>query len=151
RAAIGFSKIKTSAFRKIKEAFPERAHLQHNEGDKEPSEQFEFYPSELVGPNSIVGQWEAIQSQLEDDSDWLGSPNFNYQDAYIRLNGLAGWSGKKSDAPSHILGEDYGFCRLARNAGLDLWLDTELLVPHEGTTDFPIPTETLQEMLKEPW
>lgn len=40
--------------------------------------------------------------------------------------------------PGHLLGEDYAFALLARQAGLELWLDVNCMVPHQGAIAFPI-------------
>ncbi len=106
RCAIGFSKVKVSAFHKIKAATPERAYNLCNEGESVATPYHQFYPSELV---------------------------------------------KTGEPLPLYFGEDYGFCRLATQVGIPLYVDTALLIPHSGPCDYPIPTEDLVKMLAEPW
>lgn len=37
-----------------------------------------------------------------------------------------------------FLGEDYGFCHLARECGFEIYADTQLIIPHTGKIDYPL-------------
>jgi hypothetical protein len=44
---------------------------------------------------------------------------------------------------ARLLGEDYGFCHLARKSGFKLWCDTRQVVGHVGDVVYPVTPEAL--------
>lgn len=138
--AIGYSKIKISVFEEIERRTPDRAYLMHESEDETPRNLHQFFPHELRGPNTPEARLESIIAILEEAKG-----------PYIHPEGL--WAAIRShhDTPSRMHGEDYSFCRIAREAGFDILLDTQMLMKHTGTCAFPIPTAELESMLQEPW
>ncbi len=145
QCAIGFSKIKVSALDRMAGLLPERHHILHEGGDAQKP-MVEFFPNEIIGPNSNLGRLEAIKAILTatDSSATTDSIILAYHKLQHAMFDVF-------EQPSVILGEDYGFCRLAHQCGFTLHLDTHLMLPHTGGCDFPIPTATLEKMLQEPW
>ena len=144
QCAIGFSKIKASVFSRLAEAFPERAAIARDNG-REPRLLHQFFPQGIVGPNSTEGRMDAIKA-------WFGSAKpSDFKSAADVLDKIRDLLTRKHSDPSCILGEDFFFCRLCLAIGIQVKIDTHLVIPHLGNCEFPIPTAELQEMLKEPW
>ena len=57
----------------------------------------------------------------------------------------------KDYSENQIRGEDFYFCELALEAGIELYVDAALIIPHNGEIQFPIPTKQLFTMINEPW
>lgn len=130
QCAVGFSLIRMSVFDKIAARYPLNAY-QNNEGDASADE-FDYFPTGIVGPNSDSGKLDRIRSAST-------------------LDEVRAILADSDPSGNMMMGEDYYFCRLAREAGVSLWLDPSLVVAHNGTTDFPIPTDDLKAMIAEPW
>lgn len=144
QSAIGFSKIKKEAFEKLVDVFPERSCIARDNG-RDGKLMHEFFPMGIIGPNSNEGRLEAIKA-------WLKNPAVhNLSSVQDFIDGLEDVLYKRHSEPSFIVGEDYFFCKLCRDAGIDLYVDTHLIIPHVGDCEFPIPTHELEAMLKEPW
>lgn len=138
KSAIGFSKMKVSVFDKIAERFPDRACGRVERHGDTPVYLHEFFPMELIGPNSTQGRLESIRRYVLDDG------GTDIELVRVALT-------KRHAENSVLTGEDYCFCRLALATGLKIFLDTKMIVAHTGTQDFPIPTEQLEKALAEKW
>lgn len=152
RAAIGFSKIKVSVFRKIASDTPARAYNLMNEGESKPTAYHQFFPFELMGPDSITGRYNEIRRILHNESLHMSADHcFGLIQHLFRKELFQEQYAKEILELPTYLGEDYGFCHLATQSGIPIHVDSELLIPHTGLCDYPIPTETILTMLKEPW
>lgn len=144
QAAVGFSKIKMSAFDNLRTAYPDRAYTINNAG-MPPQKLHEYFPMERVGFNTDSGKIQRIKALLKPGAvipDHI--TNFLISEIVSVL--------QDSDYSSNQMhGEDYSFCRLARAAGIPIHVDTQLIIPHTGECRFPIPTALLEEMAKEEW
>ncbi len=139
QSAIGFSRIKMSVFDRLRDKYPERQYTVNNAGDA-PLKLFEYFPMERVGPNTAEGKLARIREIVETIATEELTP-------YEILKVL-----DDTDYSQNAMhGEDYGFCRLCRRAGIPIHLDTKMLVQHNGECRFPLPTEQLRDMLKEEW
>ena len=138
QSAIGFSKIKVSVFERLAKANPWRRHVKFETGSQEYWLD-EFFPMGVAGKNTPEGKIEQIKKLLSaSDHEWV----------HRSINEII----DNNDASDHqILGEDFYFCRLLREAGIPMYLDTHLLIPHSGEVDLPIPTPDVKAMLKEEW
>lgn len=100
----------------------------------------EFFPTELVGPNTAEARLQAIKKYLNDRLDDDIS-----QDALSNILTV-----KHPEFNLHTA-EDYGFCGLCRQSGIPIHVDTRLIVSHEDAVLLPIASEQLVAMLKESW
>lgn len=143
QSAIGLCKIKMSVFDKLEEAYPDRVG-DLVEGGAAGEKVAEFFPMELMGKNTPGGRILAIKELLKMRGD-------DETDPAALLARIAEETTKRHPESNQFIGEDYGFCCLARNAGIPIYLDTRLVLKHEGTAMFPIDTAQLMKMLDEPW
>ncbi len=137
KVAIGFSKIKVSALQRLKAFFPERQYWKHD-GGEEPISLHEFFPMGVVGKNSNDGKLRRIKAVV----------TANQPDAYEQIKSVVA---ETDYSENQIRGEDFYFCELCQEAGIKMYLDTHLIIPHDGNVRFPIPTPHLIRMLNEPW
>jgi hypothetical protein len=138
QAAVGFCKIRMSVFDKIAALNPDRRGIMgETHGTVEIDEAF---PMELIGANTPAGRLKRIAKILASESAPLG-----------KLTEINLAMQATSEEPNLFLSEDYGFCRLAREAGIKILMDPELMVQHEAKIKVPIATMELQAMLAEPW
>lgn len=145
QSAIGFSKIKTSVFAKLREESPERAYTLAN-GGEEPRRMHELFPMGIVGKNTAAGKLKRIREAIE------SSPTVSAQDnRLISYDLIASIMNDSDYSDNQMLGEDYYFCRLCREAGIPIYVDTQSIIPHTGEIQFPIATELLAEMMAEEW
>lgn len=140
QAAIGFSKIKMSVFDRIQEKNPDRRGWLREVGTAN-WELWDFFPMELLGPGTPLERMRAVK-------DILDNPSLDTQE---KINQIDMAVYKQHTEPNLHMGEDYWFCRLAREAGIKIKLDTELIIPHEGNIKFPVMTKDAVRILKEEW
>lgn len=143
QAAIGFSVIDKSVFARIKAAHPELTYTNQEQGVGKTQLQ-QYFPWQVVGPNSNLGKITALKKFLNGKMD----RPFNGTELLIEISQIMDADDYKENL---MQGEDYGFCRLARECGVEIWLDTKLVVPHLGECEFPIAHEDLVRMIAEPW
>ena len=143
QAAIGFCKIKMSVFDKLELAYPDRIG-ELVEGGASGEKVAEFFPMELMGKNTPGGRLLAIKELLKDKYG-------NREDPQTLLDKIELAATKRHPESNQYIGEDYGFCCLARNAGIPIYLDTRLVLKHQGSAMFPIDTDRLAKMMEEPW
>ena len=140
RCAIGFSKIKMSVFRRIAEKNPWRKGVLVDPNHP-PHPVQEFFPMGLQGKGTPEDRLLAIKEALE-------QPAKSHEIMVQRIERLANI---QYDTPNVFISEDYWFCDLVRDAGMDIHMDTLLVLGHTGKMTFPIETPALLEILSEPW
>jgi hypothetical protein len=143
RSAIGFSKIKTSVFRKLTEDNPDRvAYL--IDPNRAPKTITEWFPMGIQGRNTPEGRIKEIKKILGDASrkDLKPETVISLIDRALTI---------KNDQVNLFASEDYWFCDMARASGIDIHVDTQLIMGHEGRCVFPLTTPRLLSVLSEPW
>jgi hypothetical protein len=140
RACIGFSKIKLSVFDRIEVRNPWRKAVLIDP-NKAPKPVTEFFPMGVQGKNTPEYRLKQIEGLLKED--------FKSHEALVQR--IQREVDIKYDEPNLFAGEDYWFCDLAREAGIDIYLDTMLIMGHLGQTVMPVPTPKLIAALNEPW
>ena len=138
KASIGFSKIKTSVFKKIAANNPDRVAMLFDH--RAPRSIPELFPMELTGRNTPAYRLKEIKNALTECKN----------DDKLRMR-IERELTVRYDEPNAYLSEDYGFCKLARESGYDIWMDTLMVLGHESKVTLPIETPKLMEMLSEPW
>ena len=139
RASIGFSKIKVSVLKKIAADNPDRVAMLIDP-NRAPRSIPELFPMELTGRNTPAYRLKEIKNALAECKN----------DDKLRAR-IERELSVRYDEPNAYLSEDYGFCKLARESGYDIWMDTLMLLGHETKVTVPIETPKLMEMLSEPW
>lgn len=140
RSALGFSKMKMSVFKRIAELNSWRRGILVDPNHP-PHPLHEFFPMGLQGPNTPERRLETIR-------ETLGEPAKNNDIMVERIKRLVDL---KYDEPNVFVSEDYWFCDLVQKAGIDIHIDTKLIMAHSGKVALPIETPQLLEMLSEPW
>ncbi len=138
---IGFSAIKVSALHKIKEAHPQFEYkMKQTDDTVESPPMFEFFPNGLVGPCTGNGKVERLKELLktcETADDFMVDAIKIIEDTRYETN--------------YMMGEDYYFCMLARTAGIKLYVDNNLIMPHCSEVMLPITNSLLMEEVLKPW
>lgn len=143
RSAIGFSKIKTSVFKKIQDDNPDRvAYL--IDPNRAPKIVPELFPMGIQGKNTPEGRIKEIKKVLSDSK----RKELKHE---VIISLIERALTIKYDEPNLFASEDYWFCDLARASGFDIHVDTNLLMGHEGRCIFPLTTPRLLQVLSEPW
>ena len=119
----GMLSTEIAALQHMVDFYPERRFLYEDE-DGSTKTMTELFPIGLVGPNTPEGRLARIAS----------AGTFREVQDILHCN---------LETPGRMLGEDYGFCLLARKAGLKIWCDTRQVVGHVGDVVYPITTEAL--------
>lgn len=140
RACIGFSKIKLSVFDRIEARNPWRKAVLIDP-NKNPKPVTEFFPMGVKGRNTPEYRLAQIAALMRED--------FKSNDA--RVERIKRELELVYDEPNLFAGEDYWFCDLVREAGIDIYLDTFAVMGHLGQAVLPISTKTLVRALNEPW
>ena len=151
QASLGFSKITREALEHIAKDNPDRRGLMASAGEKAVMMQ-DFFPMGLSGPNSAdtrLGHLKALLKALADSGVTIES--MPVEDLRTHLRNMERLVSIQYPEMNLFRGEDYYFCRLARQAGIDVLLDTKLILGHEDLVSLPIPTEQLKKMIEEPW
>lgn len=143
QAAIGFSSISCSLLRKIKDRHPESTYANQEQGAGK-MQLHQFFPWQIVGPNTPREKMERLKTLLDGRLDHA----YNAGELLGQIRGIV----DADDYSANLMqGEDYAFCRLAREVGAKIWLDTKLPVAHLATCELPIPHDDLVKMILEPW
>lgn len=144
---IGFSKIKRCVFEKIRK---DHGYLEYifreTQMDKAKTGLFEFFPNGLVGPTTGQGKVDRIKAILARNRE---DPVAEWQfDALTEIEKAV----NDSDHSKNImLGEDFYFCLLARQSGFKMYIDNQLIMPHETSVRLPVQTSIVMDALAEPW
>lgn len=142
QSAVGFSKIKLSVFDDLMKAYPDRVgQITNRSGGTKRL--WDFFAFELVGMNTPSSRLADIRN-LCDHFD-LNQPASALMDKVLSL------ANTQYLAENSHFSEDYFFCRLCVDAGIPIFLDTNLIAPHETGVKLPLPTTLLFDLLKEPW
>lgn len=137
--AIGFSKLDLKLMRDYIQKHPERWAVMHDGGDN-PTKIYDLFPMELVGPNTA-------NARIEEVKKWLTKK----ADLPLNLDELKEIVFKKHPEENQFQGEDYGFCRLMREEGIPMYVDTKMIIPHSTEVSVPIPTGKLLDLINEDW
>jgi hypothetical protein len=127
--ATGLLRIKMRVFDKFDEVFTGR---KYQNGD-DPTLLTEYFPMGLtVGDgwqHPAEAKLEAISALLRAKEYWNDSDGF--KDAVEAL--------MAKETPSvHIVGEDCSFCRMAKHAGFQAWVDATCQIRHVGEASYPL-------------
>jgi len=142
---LGFSYIKTSALKKIMEAKPERRYMQKETGREGKPDMFEFFPNGVRGPNTAEGKIEKLKEIIPPGS---AIPVGHMGE---KLSEIASVLGASDYSANIMLGEDYYFCALARESGVKLFIDNNLIVPHDTGVRLPVRNQDILTELTQPW
>lgn len=147
---IGFSKIKRRVFEKIKVDAPWlQCVFKDTQMTKAKTGLFEFYPNGIVGPTTGQGKVERIKelmklASLPPTDERMIHEGLFRQGVFDIVN--------DSDYSQNImLGEDYYFCKLARDSGFELFIDNNLIVPHESGVRLPVNNQKILAELSQDW
>lgn len=135
--ATGAMRIKVSVLRGIRDKFPEREFLALDDNGPEKL-MYEWFPMGVCGPRTAESRLEKVKEAL------ARLPKLENRRATITITALEELHNAVHGAQpaGTIMGEDYGFCRLARKAGYRVWADVGGgILPHIGETTFPISIE----------
>ena len=140
---IGFSKVKVSVYRKIMQTHPWHKYaMKQTEDTVARPDLFEFFPNGIVGACSDSGKMERLRMLMKETTD--GNPA-EYMDAVKKI------VAEDNYGTNYMMGEDFYFCKIAREAGFDLWTDNNLIIPHETGVRLPVNNDTLTRAFMEEW
>lgn len=128
--------FEVAALRKMVEFYPERLFtIDEKDGEFKNKKMCELFPIGLVGPNTPEGRLARIKKVLDEvNQNACSDINFLLRTEEILATVHPG--------ESRILGEDYGFCRLARKAGFKLYCDRNTNpIGHVGDIIYPVGPE----------
>ena len=141
---LGFSKTKKEVFHKIKSAYPYLEYVfKETEMEAPKAGMFEFFPNGVVGPNTGQGKVDRIKKVLS-RPDVSEKGNIPYSEILEIVN-------DSNYSENVMLGEDFYFCRLAREAGVELFIDNNLIVPHSTDVRLPVKNQMLLNAIAEEW
>lgn len=142
---LGFSKVKRRVFEKIKQDNPWLQYVfKETNMNKQRGGMTEFYPNGLVGPNTGQGKVDRIRKVLT-------SPNFIYEHPKTNLDRVIEIIDDDDYSQTVMLGEDFYFCRLAREAGFEMFIDNNLITPHESHVRLPVKNQDILAELSQEW
>jgi len=146
---IGFSVIKTKVFKKLRETHPWHEYLLKETGmrDSRPK-MFEYFPTGVVGPNSSYGKIDRVKDALAKRAKVSGISHDADQDLIEAVHQIIN---DKDYSGNFVLGEDFYFCKNAIEAGFTLYIDNNMIAPHESKVLLPLQTQTLLDGLTEDW
>jgi len=133
----GMMATSVAALKEMVACFPEREFVYDDDDGKGEAVMTELFPIGVVGPNSAAGRLARIKKVIADNKE---RGNGNAEGALHVVESILA---AKHPAKSRFLGEDYGFCALARKTGLTLWCDTGVIVGHVGDVVYPIGPDKL--------
>ena len=142
---LGFSKTKKEVFHKIKSAYPYLEYVfKETEMEAPKAGMFEFFPNGVVGPNTGQGKVDRIRKIM---GKWDDGAIFDPEIA-LEIKSIIYDSNYSENV---MLGEDFYFCRLAREAGVELFIDNNLIVPHSTDVRLPVKNQMLLNAIAEEW
>ena len=143
-APIGFAKIKTEVFKKIREMTPECAYTQRNP-TQEPKPLHQFFRNGLIGRNTAESKLARIRELL------VPGKAYTFEDSAKTLTEIAGIVADNDYSDQTWMGEDFDFCQRVRAAGYDILMDTRLVIPHGTYVGLPISNADVYHMVQERW
>lgn len=142
---LGFSKTKREVFVKIKEDHPYFEYqFRETQMDKAKSGMFEFFPNGVVGPNTGQGKVDRIKSVLKDYKTCAA----NFADYLDKIHAIIH---DNDYSQSVMMGEDFYFCKLVRDSGFEMFIDNNLIVPHESHVKLPVKNQDILTELGQAW
>lgn len=125
--ATGFMCIDVAeVFGKLEKFYPESAYVARNNPTDAPKVCFEHFPMGVMGPNSFEDKIQSIKKAK----------------TLAAVKKIL-----KRTEPGNIRGEDYYFCYRCRMAGIPVYADTKILVPHyDGATQYPMDPAKILEV-----
>lgn len=147
QCAIGFCKINLSVFDLLEANNPDRlGMLTTTGGATKPL--WEFFPMELIGPNTPRGRLNRILGLVEEIRATEGLLSSTSQLA----EKVFSYATETDISCENIhMAEDYGFCAMLRASDIPIHVDTHLTIQHESSVQLPIPTDQVLRMLQESW
>ena len=143
---LGFSKTKKEVFHKIKSAYPYLEYVfKETEMEAPKAGMFEFFPNGVVGPNTGQGKIDRIKKLLPSGGI------VPMEKLSERLQEIANAVYDHDYSENVMIGEDFYFCRLAREAGVELFIDNNLIVPHSTDVRLPVKNQMLLNAIAEEW
>ncbi len=141
---LGFSCIDVKeGLLKIREAHPHRKYAIRQTLDiVTKPDMFEFFPNGVIGPCSTEGKFQRLKELIKPKHTAV---DFDLMDKISEIV-----YDDKYDS-SFMMGEDYYFCKLAREAGVKLYIDNNIIVPHESPVRLPVPNSKVLLALTEQW
>jgi len=142
RCAIGFSKIKVSALKKVAKDNADRRMLLVDPANP-PRMMTEFFPMGIYGKNTPEYRVKQIAQAIKELKE-QGKDGFPLSRLDRELT-------VEYDEPNAFLGEDYWFCEMMQASGFPVYLDTFLVLGHRSSVTIPIATHKLIKLLGEDW
>lgn len=140
-APIGWAKIKTDVFRKIRDMTPEAAYTQRNP-TQEPKPLHQFFRNGLIGKNTPDGKMNRLKKYVHESLS-AGVP--------LKDSEIVAILDDADYSDQTWMGEDFDFCNRVRAAGFDILMDTHLIIPHGTYLGLPISNADVYYMLQERW
>lgn len=142
---LGFSYVSTKAFLQVMKAHPERQYMIKETCMKEEKRgMFEFHPNGIAGPCSAHGKLARIKEALKDYKTHAA----NFSEYLEEIHKILDDDRYETNA---LIGEDFYFCLLARQAGVKLYVDNNLIIPHKSDIRLPVPNSDIMKALAEEW
>ena len=134
-----FFAYEIEALKKVVAHFPERVFTYDDEhGQDSRNTMCELFPIGIVGANTPEGRLRTIKKVIKqvEDGEWGAKGEENFWGAYKSICDIAT---KPQEGEVRMLGEDYHFCHLARQAGFKLYCDRDLNpIGHVGDIIYPV-------------
>lgn len=146
---IGFSLIKVDALKKIQSSHPHFTYVMKQTDDEvaRPA-MFEFFPNGIVGPNTGQGKVERIAALIRERENYPGINDAEEQAMADKIREIVADSDYSGN---YMLGEDFYFCKMAREAGLKLYIDNNLIMPHASEVLLPVTNSDLVAEVAKEW
>lgn len=146
--ATGFMRIRVSALKTMRAKYPEREFAAQEDSNGPVKVMFELFPMGVVGPRTAEARLAEVKAILSK------FPRVENRRAMIPaglLDDLRDAADGQRGVGS-IRGEDYFFCRLARQAGFKVYADLGLgVIGHLGITRFPVGPDQVGYVPGEPF
>ncbi len=142
---LGLSKIKRVVLERLRETHPYLLYsVKQTEDVAMRPGMFKYFPNGVVGPCTGQGKLQRIAEVLRDYRTHAA----NFAEYLDQIHAIV-----KDDRyeTSYLLGEDFYFCKIAQEAGFKLYIDNNVIVPHETTVRLPVTNTELVKSLSEPW
>lgn len=147
---LGFSTIPVSCLKRIREAHPQREYVvKETEKQVAKAKMFEYFPIGVHGPCSDGGKVARIKEVLNKPKP---DSIFEHEAwAAAQAGDIREIINDSRYETNYLLGEDYGFCQLCRQAGVKLYIDNNLIIPHESSVRLPVNNLELLAEISQSW
>ena len=140
---VGFCYMPMKDLLKIKAASPWRRYYFRETGMEKGKEMHEFFPIGIAGPCSSEGKMERLRTLFKESGNGAEP-----RDLLKKVCAIVDDNHYETNIQ---LGEDYYFCKLAREAGVKLYLDNNLIVPHTSEIRLPVNNQDILSAVGEEW